>query len=126
VLDLFYMLPPGQQSEGDLPYFEVTWKVHAGDRVVAMRTPFQRAEAPADEYAYGPAPPAYFSVGLGWSPYWWYGPFWPYPRTVVAFPRAHYPYRVVGPTAGFRAYGGAWRGTPVAPPTGGWHGQPVR
>src|SRR5262249_2147774 len=27
VLDLFYALAPGQQSEGDLPYFEVSWKV---------------------------------------------------------------------------------------------------
>jgi hypothetical protein len=139
VLDLYYPLAPGEERQRDVPYFEINWKVHAGDRVVAQRTPFQRAEVPVADYGYGYGYygyPAYFAVGLGWSPFWWYDPFWPYPVPTVGFPvavRPHVgPYRVVGGPVRYQA-GTSWRGTPVGPgagavhtaPSGGWHGTPV-
>jgi hypothetical protein len=123
VLDLSYALAPGDQADRDVPYFDVTWKVHMGDRVIAQRTPFQRTESPY--YAEGGlAPPGYFAVGLGWSPFWWYDPFWPYPVAAFGFP-------VVVPHGAFHTYapyghvygGAGWRGTAVGHGYGGsWHG----
>jgi hypothetical protein len=65
-IDLFYPLPEDMQSANDIPAFDTIWKVQAGDRVVAERTPFERLEVHA-RYAY--------DEGYdGWGNAYWYDP----------------------------------------------------
>ena len=79
VIDLFFPLPPNQQSAGSIPEFDAIWNVHAGTQDVVERTPFDRLQI---EPAYGPAvAPEYGFYGD------WRGPFWYDPLYVDAFPQ---------------------------------------
>ncbi len=71
LVDLYYPLPPGQQSSALLPSFDVLWAVTEPRERVSGRSTFDRIEVEA--------PP---SPKQGWSYGWarppgWYDPFWP-------------------------------------------------
>lgn len=66
-LDLFYRLPPGQSVASNVIGFQLNWEVAAGDRVMAMQTPFARETIDEE----GP----YVAVGVA-TPWWWYRPYW--------------------------------------------------
>jgi hypothetical protein len=129
VLDLYYALPAGHQDERNVPGFDLSWTVRTGSRTVAQQTPFARGELPAGTAA--APPPPFVAIGLGWGPYWWYDPLWPYPSAVIGFRplivRATPPFRGVRPTPPTRADATAprsgLRGRPVAP-AAGWRGRP--
>jgi hypothetical protein len=69
-IDLFYPLPADRDRAGELPAFDTVWSVHAGDRAVTERTPFERLAVryPADDDVYG---------GYAWGPPYWYDPYYP-------------------------------------------------
>jgi len=82
VIDLFFPLPPTQQSAGTIPEFDAIWNVHAGAQDVVERTPFDRLKI---EPAYDPAlAPEYGFYGD------WGGPFWYDPMYPDAFSRPWY------------------------------------
>ncbi len=78
-IDLFYPMPSRVRGEGQLPAFDLLWKVQTSSGQVAERTPFEREKIEPvyagyyDDYWY----PGEFAVGLGYGPYWWYDPFFP-------------------------------------------------
>jgi hypothetical protein len=73
-LDAYYLLPPELDDPEDLPRFDLLWSVQTPKRLVVERTPFERIRIePAA------APSVY--VSYGFSPHWWYDPF--YARPVV-------------------------------------------
>jgi hypothetical protein len=79
VIDLFFPLPPNQQTAASIPEFDAIWNVHAGTQDVVERTPFDRLQI---EPAYGPAiAPEYGFYGE------WGGPFWYDPLYPATFPR---------------------------------------
>ncbi len=63
VVDLFYVLPAELQQATAVPSFELLSSIHAGERVIAARTPYARLAAEPvqfDRWDYGPdewAPP---------------------------------------------------------------------
>ena len=80
VLDLYFPVPGNLDSASEIPTFDVTWKIQTADRVVAMRTPFERRDVVS--------PPAYPDVyTIGWGPHWWYHDGYGYGRTYVHRPR---------------------------------------
>jgi len=79
IIDLFFPLPPDQQSASAIPEFDAIWNVHAGSQDVVERTPFDRLQI---EPAYGPTiAPEYGYYGD------WAGPFWYDPAYPWSFPR---------------------------------------
>ncbi len=73
-IDFYFPLPAGQDTNEEVPIFDVAWSIQTGERVVADRTSFDRLRVEpvyaGDYYGYYGYP--------GWGPYWWYDPFWPY------------------------------------------------
>jgi hypothetical protein len=56
VVDLFYLLPADLQRATAVPSFELLSSIHAGDRVIAARTPYARLAAEPvqfERYDYG-------------------------------------------------------------------------
>jgi hypothetical protein len=79
VIDLFFPLPPNQQSADSIPDFDAIWNVHAGAQDVVERTPFDRLRI---EPVYGPEiAPEYGYYGE------WGGPFWNDPMYPWGSPR---------------------------------------
>jgi CubicO group peptidase (beta-lactamase class C family) len=107
-LDLFYRLPPGQSVATNVTGFQLNWQVAAGERVMAMQTPFARETIDVDS---GP----YVAVGVA-TPWWWYRPYWWGPWG---------PYYGWGWGYGY-GYGWGWRRPGVYHPwpAGGGHGWP--
>jgi len=67
-LDLWFPLPPEMARASKLPSFDFLWRVQAGGRTVAERTPFERMSS-VYYYTYEPYGP--------YGPYWaWGGPAW--------------------------------------------------
>jgi hypothetical protein len=127
VFDLYYDVPGPFNDPRQLGYFELVWRINAGGRAIAQRTPFQRFEGRAS--GYDPYP-SYVFVGLGWGPLWWHGPYYPFGYSPVI--RSYY-----YPPIRARSYGNwrgaprtappagsGWRGTPRTAPSGGWRGSP--
>jgi hypothetical protein len=79
VVDLFFPLPPNQQSAGSIPEFDAIWNVHAGAQDVVERTPFDRLQV---EPAYGPAVAPEYGFYSDWR-----GPFWYDSSYAEGFPR---------------------------------------
>jgi hypothetical protein len=86
-IDLYYPLPAQIKGEGQIPRFDVVWRVQTDEELVAERTPFERREIVQ------PAPTVYYGFGMGAYPYGWYDPW--YPRGVIIQrtqrPRVYYP-----------------------------------
>jgi hypothetical protein len=74
VIDLFFPLPPNQQSAGSIPEFDAIWNVHAGTQDVVERTPFDRLQI---EPAYGPAVAPEYGFYGDWNGPFWYDPMYP-------------------------------------------------
>jgi len=74
VVDLFFPLPPNQQSAGSIPEFDAIWNVHTGTQDVVERTPFDRLQI---EPAYGPAVAPEYGFYGGWGGPFWYDPLYP-------------------------------------------------
>ena len=70
VIDLFFPLPPNQQSAGSIPEFDAIWNVHAGTLDVVERTPFDRLQI---EPAYGPAVAPEYGFYVDAFPQPWFG-----------------------------------------------------
>jgi len=70
VVDIYYPLPNRFRGARDVPSFDVLWKVHTDERMVAERTPFDRLLVVPETRA-----TVYYGVG----PTWWYDPFFPGP-----------------------------------------------
>ena len=62
-LDFFYPLADDQDDASSIPAFDVLWKVHTDTNDVAERTPFERLAL---------AQNTSMSMGVGYSPNWWY------------------------------------------------------
>ena len=79
VIDLFFPLPPNQQSADSIPDFDAIWNVHAGAQDVVERTPFDRLQV---EPAYGPTIAPEYGYYGEWGGPFWYDPTYPwgYPR----------------------------------------------
>jgi hypothetical protein len=79
VIDLFFPLPPDQQSADAIPDFDAIWNVHAGAQDVVERTPFDRLRI---EPAYGPTVAPEYGYYGEWGGPFWYDPTYPwgYPR----------------------------------------------
>ena len=79
VIDLFFPLPPNQQSADSIPDFDAIWNVHAGAQDVVERTPFDRLRI---EPAYGPTVEPEYGYYGEWGGPFWYDPTYPwgYPR----------------------------------------------
>jgi hypothetical protein len=75
-IHLFFPLARDMDA-GEIPAFDVLWRVQTDTRVVAVRTPFERIEIEQN-----PAVSASFMWG---GSYWWYDP-WYYPPAVVVRP----------------------------------------
>ena len=73
VIDLFFPLPPDQQSAGSIPEFDAIWNVHAGAQDVVERTPFDRLQV---EPAYDPALVPEYGYYGGWGAPFWYDPMY--------------------------------------------------
>jgi hypothetical protein len=69
-VDLYYPLPAPMQKASRVPHFEVLWRVHTAERVVAERTSFERL-------LFDVTPPDYAVADAWWGP-GWYDPFWPH------------------------------------------------
>jgi hypothetical protein len=76
VIDLFFPLPPNQQSAASIPEFDAIWNVHAGTQDVVERTPFDRLRI---EPAYGPAVAPEYGFYGEWGAPFWYDPLDPGP-----------------------------------------------
>ena len=75
-IDFYFPLPPGTETNGDLPQFDLAWNVETATRPYAERTAFDRFRV---EPVYrGPAYGGYY--GYGGYPYYsrwgWYDPWW--------------------------------------------------
>jgi hypothetical protein len=68
-IDLYYGLP-ADLDEDDVAAFSLLWRVHAGQRVIAERTPFERAEIP-----WGPETPWILGRAAPGYEAWPEGPF---------------------------------------------------
>jgi hypothetical protein len=73
VVDLFFPLPAALQRADRLPSFDVVWKVHAADKDVVERTPFERiAVEPPPSYD-----PIYdYGTDYYWGPPYFYDPLY--------------------------------------------------
>lgn len=73
VVDLFFPLPTELQRAERLPTFDVVWKVHAEDKDIAERTPFERiAVEPPPSYD-----PIYdYGADYYWGPPYFYDPLY--------------------------------------------------
>jgi hypothetical protein len=80
VVDLYYPLPAGIDSNDDLGRFAVLWTVRTPDRDVGGRVMFDRVDA--DDYV---DDETHVVLVSGWGPYWWYEPS--YSRVVFVHPR---------------------------------------
>ncbi len=90
-IDLFFPLPAPLQRARQLPAFDVIWRVHAYDKFVARRTPFERVVVapPPDALDYGPD----YGMGDWWGPPYWYNPAYGWEDGFaggVAVPRRYY------------------------------------
>ncbi|MBX3187748.1 MAG: hypothetical protein KF819_12065 [Labilithrix sp.] len=71
-IDLFFPLPEHLEKASELPAFDVVWEVHAGERAVVARAPFERLTVVAARDPY-----YYRGWGRGWEPPFYYDPlFW--------------------------------------------------
>jgi len=131
VFDFYYQVPPPLNDPRALSFFELQWRVNVSGQPIAERTPFQRFEDRSGEGAYDAYPDSVY-VGLGWGASWWYGPGFPYASPPVIrgyyYPPMHA--RTYGPTwsgvpRGAPSPSPTWRGSPVPPSSGGWHGAPM-
>jgi hypothetical protein len=79
-IDLYYPVPAGMESNGDVPQFDVAWNIQTSGRLVAERTSFDRMRVEPAYVARGPYGYGYYGYGPGWPyPYYgygWYDPFW--------------------------------------------------
>lgn len=96
-LDFFYPLADDQDDASSIPAFDVLWKVHTDTDDFVERTPFERLAIVQNT-----------SVGVGYSPYWWYnsGYYSGYPIGVgssVMGPRLMGP-SMMSPAMGSRFY----------------------
>lgn len=66
-IDLFYPLPQHMQSAGEVPSFDVLWRVDTAGRAVVDRTPFERIEIYPDNYR----------ESYAWDGPYWYDPYYP-------------------------------------------------
>lgn len=71
ILDFYYALPAGRDSEEMLPEFALRWTIATPAGPIARTTRFQRILYEPVE----PAPQVIYYTG--WAPYWWYDPFYP-------------------------------------------------
>jgi hypothetical protein len=88
-VDLYYPLPTAMQKASRVPHFEVLWRIHTAERVVAERTSFERLRidvTPLPDYAVAEA--------SWWGP-GWYDPFWPHFGFYGAVVLPPYAYRPV-------------------------------
>lgn len=67
VIDLFFPLPAANAEPKNIAAFDVIWRVHTGERVVAERTPFERMEVVSNYYD---APNNYWGGGYFYDPYY--------------------------------------------------------
>lgn len=86
VVDFYFPLPPGVDSDARLPAFDFLWTIRTPARAVADRTSFTRARL---------APPPEADVYYaGWGPVWWANPWYPHawwgPRVVVVHGWRHH------------------------------------
>src|SRR6266540_12581 len=97
-VDFYFPLPPGRDSNDEVPVFEIAWSVQTSERLVAERTSFDRMRV---EPVYAGSYYGYYGYP-GWGPYYYgYDPFWPhYGYGVYVGYGGHYPY----------GYGGHYRG----------------
>ena len=70
-VDLFFPLPPSMQRASELPAFDTIWTVHAGNRTITQRTPFERLEVTP---VYRSTP--YHHGWYGWGPPYYYDPYY--------------------------------------------------
>ncbi|AUX25718.1 uncharacterized protein SOCEGT47_062670 [Sorangium cellulosum] len=89
-VDLYFQLPPELEGAGDIPGFDVLWRVQTDARPIAERTPFERIRVePA-----GSATVTY-GVGLGLAHPYWHGSLHA-GRPVIVY-RARPAFRFVAP-----------------------------
>jgi hypothetical protein len=80
IIDLFFPLPPNQQSADSIPEFDAIWNVHAGPQDVVERTPFDRLRI---EPAYGPGIAPEYGYYGDWGGPFWGDPMYPWSRPWV-------------------------------------------
>ncbi|HKQ71301.1 MAG TPA: hypothetical protein VJT73_18285 [Polyangiaceae bacterium] len=99
VVDLYYRLPGGNETNDDLPRFDLAWNVQTGARSAADRTSFQRlAVEPAYASTYSDSR---YGYGGGW-----YGGYWPYGYYGSFGYYGHYGYPGYGVHVGGGHFGG--------------------
>jgi hypothetical protein len=106
-IDFYFPVPPGTESNGDLPQFDLAWNIETGTREIAERTSFDRYRVESPAYYGGYYGGGYGGYGYPYPYRWgWYDPFWG-PHYSVYY----------GSGWGRGYYGGGWYGG-----GGGWHG----